>query len=42
MLDREGVQGLGDLAIVGDENTVRSQLSSFGVRRRYGPMCVSV
>lgn len=27
MLDREGVQGLGDLAIVGDENTVRSQLS---------------
>ena len=27
MLDREGVDGLADLAIVGDENTVRSQLS---------------
>ena len=27
MLDREGVQGVEDLAIVGDENTVRSQLS---------------
>lgn len=27
MLDREGVAGLQDLAIVGDENTVRSQLA---------------